>query len=105
MLRLSRRSLRPSVLPCCCAEDEDIAPAGHQHENARGPRAVRKQPPPWLRMHTDRRAATEPARDPMPQRKSVAKEGSDPAPDATSLQSSVDHAWAVLMLVACQHQR
>jgi hypothetical protein len=29
MLRLSRRSLRPSVLPCCCAED--IAPAGRQH--------------------------------------------------------------------------
>ena len=37
MLRLSRRSFRPSVLPCCSAEDEDIAPCGAA--NTKGARA------------------------------------------------------------------
>jgi len=54
MLSLSRRSLRPSVLPCCSADDEDIAPCGAANTKTRaGPRAVRKQPSCLLGMHTD----------------------------------------------------
>jgi hypothetical protein len=54
MLSLSRRSLRPSVLPCCSADDEDIAPCGAANTKTRaGPRAVRKQPSCLVGMHTD----------------------------------------------------
>ena len=49
MLSLSRRSLRPSVLPCCSADDQDIAPCGAANTKTRARRELSANSrPAWL---------------------------------------------------------